>query len=208
MTDEDRPSTLERVIRWCGLTANDRMRARLSAFEEWLLSEAIPAGGLGPREADRVAQRHVADAVSFARPLVAVGVRSLVDLGSGVGLPGIPLAIVLPDIQVTLVDRGGRRTDLAERAVRVLGLDNVAIVQGDVRRPIDRFDGVTMRAVLAPASAVDAVRSWLAVDGVGVVGLSREATLPEDTPTGPGLEVIGVPADVLDSPGWLLTIRS
>jgi 16S rRNA G527 N7-methylase RsmG len=207
MTAENQESSIERVMRWCGLTTSELIGRRLGAFEDWLLKEAIPGGGLGPREADRVAHRHIADAVSFARPLLEVGARNLVDLGAGVGLPGIPLAIVLPDLQVTLIDRGGRRTDLAQRAVHVLGLDNVAVVHGDIRRPIDRFDGATMRAVIAPASAPEIVRPWLAVDGVGVVGLSRGAALPADTPSGPGLDVIAVPANVLDSPGWLLTIR-
>ena len=208
MTGADRGSALERVARWCELELTGVMRAQLAEFEGWLSTEAIASGGVGPGEAERVVERHLADSLSFARPLRGRAVPTLVDLGSGSGLPGIPLAIVLPATRVTLVDRGGRRVDLAERAQRVVGIDNVTVIQGDLRNPVARFDAVTMRAVLAPMEAVGAVRKWLAPGGIGVVGLSRGTAPPADAPSGRGLDIVGVPADVLDSPGWLLTIRS
>ena len=65
----------------------------------------------------------------------------VLDVGTGVGLPGIPLAILFPETMVTLLDRGGRRVRLLHRAVRVLGLPNVVIAQGDAFAVADEWAG-------------------------------------------------------------------
>ena len=208
MASADDRAVIDRVAAWCDLTLTEWMRSRIDTFDEWLRTEALAAGGLGPREASRVIPRHIADSLTFAQPMASRPFHTLVDLGSGVGLPGIPLAIVFPDVEVVLVDRGGRRTDLADRAIRVVGLDNVEVRQADVRRPIGQSDVVTMRAVLPPAEAIAVVRRWLSPGGTGIVAVSREADSPDPSSFGPETALIAVPADVLDSPGWLLTIRS
>ena len=118
----------QRVTSTGGRRLNPNQIERLARFQEWLVTEAVPAGGLGPNEVDRVARRHVADSLLFASVLEG-SPEHIRDLGSGVGLPGIPLAILLPESRVELVDRSGRRTDLIKRAVRVLGLPNVDVIQ-------------------------------------------------------------------------------
>jgi len=82
-------------------------------------------------------------------------VSSLVDLGSGGGLPGLVIAVRRPNIRVTLVERRQSRADLLSRAVRSLSLeDHVAVIAGDVRllggsNP-SSFDAVTARSFAAP----------------------------------------------------------
>ena len=82
-------------------------------------------------------------------------VSTLVDLGSGGGLPGLVIAVRRPEIYVTLVERRQSRADLLSRAVRSLGLaGHVTVVAGDVRAVGEAspscFDAVTARSFAAP----------------------------------------------------------
>jgi 16S rRNA (guanine527-N7)-methyltransferase len=70
----------------------------------------------------------------------------LADLGTGAGLPGIPLALAMPDIEVTLVERMGRRVRFLENEKAALGLSNVTIQEREVERAEGRFDLLTFRA--------------------------------------------------------------
>jgi len=70
----------------------------------------------------------------------------LADLGTGAGLPGIPLALAMPDVEVSLVERMGRRVRFLENERAVLGLANVQIQEREVERAEGRFDLLTFRA--------------------------------------------------------------
>lgn len=84
---------------------------------------------MGPREGDRLWGRHIANSLSLV-DAVPQGL-DVADVGSGAGLPGIPLAIVRPDLRVTLVDSLQRRTEFLELAVEELGLDDrVTVLRG------------------------------------------------------------------------------
>ncbi len=173
------------ATRWLGL--DDPETALFDRFAIWLVEEAIPAGGLGPNEANRVWERHIVDGVLFAagwdkdQPP-----ESIVDLGSGVGLPAVPLALLWPQTQVIAIERSGRRADLLKRAVRIVGMDNIEVRQTEIARA-PRAPMVTMRAVLAP-SDWESVRHLATPGGVVLVGGSP------DEPAGP--DDIVVPATV------------
>ena len=70
----------------------------------------------------------------------------LADLGTGAGLPGIPLALAMPDIEISLVERMGRRVRFLENEKAVLALANVSIQEREVERAEGRFDLLTFRA--------------------------------------------------------------
>jgi len=70
----------------------------------------------------------------------------LADLGTGAGLPGIPLALAMPDIEVSLVERMGKRVRFLENEKAALGLSNVTIQEREVERAEGRFDLLTFRA--------------------------------------------------------------
>ncbi|HLT96888.1 MAG TPA: RsmG family class I SAM-dependent methyltransferase [Acidimicrobiia bacterium] len=194
-------AALVRVGDWTGWSFPSRRLSRLERFATWLAEEAIPAGGLGPAERKRIWPRHVLDSLLFAGAWTEPAPPPhLIDLGSGVGLPGIPLALLWPKSHVTLVDRSGRRADLAARAVRILDLDNVEVVTDDISRQASRWGEMVVARAVGPLPRVaDWAGTWAVPGGRVVIGGSWSAP---PTP-GPGEHLVEVPPEVLDRPVWL-----
>nr|WP_285666539.1 16S rRNA (guanine(527)-N(7))-methyltransferase RsmG [Actinorhabdospora filicis] len=115
------------------------------AYAELLATDGVTRGLIGPREVPRLWDRHLLNCAVLGE-LIDEG-TAVIDVGSGAGLPGIPLAIARPDLQLMLVEPMLRRTTFLEEAVAALGLDNVTVFRGraedcDVAAPV-----VTARAV-------------------------------------------------------------
>ncbi|MET0093851.1 MAG: 16S rRNA (guanine(527)-N(7))-methyltransferase RsmG, partial [Sedimenticola sp.] len=91
----------------------------------------------------------------------------VLDVGTGPGLPGIPLAIALPDAHFTLLDSNGKKTRFVQQAKTALGLSNVEVVNGRVEsfRPDIPFDTVTSRAFAALPKMVELTRHLVAGGG-------------------------------------------
>ena len=142
----------QRAAAYTGVVLDEAQQAQLERFHDWLGREAIGAGGIGPNEKGRLWSRHIADSLVFGLDLA--GAADCLDVGTGVGLPGVPLAIAHPLVAFTLVDRAGRRVDLVRRACRMVGLRNCRILQADVKAVAERFDRLVFRASLSPERAV------------------------------------------------------
>lgn len=195
----------KRVGDYLGLVISPKQQELLEDYRHWLVAEALPAGGIGPGEGDRLQERHLADSLLFYSGWEHwQNPASIWDLGSGVGLPGIPLAILLPDCLLTLIDRAGRRVDLAKRAVRVLDLPNVEIRHNDLKQLSGETEMMVSRATTGLARLNMVVAAHLRSNGVAVVGGSwKRRPLPDL----PGWELKEIPRDVLDRPVWLLIMR-
>jgi len=117
-------------------------------YVELLATTGVERGLIGPRETERLWQRHVFNSAAIA-DLVPSGVH-VVDVGSGAGLPGIPLALRRPDLRVTLLEPLLRRATFLVEAVDALGLtDRVRVVRARAEDHAEAYDAVTSRA-LAP----------------------------------------------------------
>lgn len=191
----------ERAARFSGIDPNTRQTEQMEMFAGWLATEASIAGGIGPDEIDRIDRRHLADSVLFLSEIPQY-VQQVWDLGSGVGLPGIPIAILLPDAEVTLIDRSGRRVDLMKRVIRILALENCQVIQGDIQRLTGETEAIVSRASLAPDRLGSVVKPLLARGGRAVVAGSWE-----DPPHLSDWEVVEIPPEVLDHTIWLLIMR-
>jgi 16S rRNA (guanine527-N7)-methyltransferase len=128
-------------------------------YARLLATEGTVRGLIGPREVPRLWERHLLNSAAIAS-LVPAGAR-VVDVGSGAGLPGIPLALVRPDLTVALLEPLARRVAFLTECVDRLGLARVTVVrgraeEGPVRRELGGADVVTARAV-AP---VDKLAGW------------------------------------------------
>lgn len=130
-----------------------------------LATDGVVRGLIGPREPARLWTRHVLNSALIAE-LIDPG-ATVVDIGSGAGLPGIPLAIARPDLQVTLVEPLERRTRFLLEITDALGLTNCRVVRGraeDVVAQCGNADVVTSRAV-APLHRLVTWSAPLARDG-------------------------------------------
>ena len=117
-------------------------------YVDILRTRGIEWGLLGPREGDRLWDRHVLNSAALA-DLIPDG-SAVADVGSGAGLPGIPLAILRPDLQVDLVEPLLRRATFLSQAVDELGMtDRVRVVRARAEDHHLTYDVVTARA-LAP----------------------------------------------------------
>jgi 16S rRNA G527 N7-methylase RsmG len=190
-----------RAAEFAGLTPNASQIEKMERYQTWLTTEGVKAGGIGPGEVNRVDRRHLADSILFARHLGGESGK-VWDLGSGVGLPGFPLAITHPGREFVLVDRSGRRVDLMKRALRILDLDNCTVVHDDLNNLEPFLDTVVSRASLPPQILGQEMRRLLRPGGLALAAGSWE-----QPPVHPGWETIEIPPDVLDHTVWVLMMR-
>ena len=128
------------------------LRRRLGAAQRYaqiLAGAGVERGLIGPREADRLWDRHLLNSVALAE-LLDPG-DQIADIGSGAGLPGIPLALARPDLRVTLIEPLLRRSDFLREVIDDLGVD-ITVVRGRaeeqaVRQRVGEMDAVVSRAV-------------------------------------------------------------
>ena len=156
---------------------------RLSLAERFvaLLTEhGVQRGLIGPREVDRLWDRHVVNSVAVAE-LIPDG-ATMVDVGSGAGLPGVPLAIARPDLTMTLLEPMARRVAWLTEVVEELGID-VRVIRGraeesEIRREVGVSDVVTARAV-APLAKLAGWCLPLVTPGGWLLALKGESASEE-----------------------------
>ncbi|WBO65160.1 16S rRNA (guanine(527)-N(7))-methyltransferase RsmG [Streptomyces camelliae] len=126
-------------------------------YAELLAEAGVQRGLIGPREVPRLWERHILNCAVLSEA-VPEGV-TVCDVGSGAGLPGIPLALVREDLNITLLEPLLRRTNFLTEVVELLGLDHVTVVRGraeEVLGTLPPVHVVTARAV-AP---LDRLAAW------------------------------------------------
>jgi 16S rRNA (guanine527-N7)-methyltransferase len=160
-----------------GLSLDPERVERLVRYRSWLAEEGIAGGAIGPNEGEQILERHVLEGLGFVAGFDAAP-DQILDVGSGAGIPGIPLAIAWPDSVVTLLDRSGRKTSLLRRAVRVLELDNLRVQAADADVVEPGWPAVVMRAVFSPARTAIVLDRLLAGSGTGVAAIGFEAVSP------------------------------
>jgi 16S rRNA (guanine527-N7)-methyltransferase len=154
---------------------------KAAEFIRLLTEHGVERGLIGPREVDRLWERHVLNS-AVVTELLPEGSR-VVDVGSGAGLPGIPLAVARPDLDLTLLEPMARRVAWLTEVVEALDLGNVRVVRGRaeeaaVREQVAGSDVVTARAV-AP---LDRLARWclpLVRPGGRLVALKGESAAEE-----------------------------
>jgi 16S rRNA (guanine527-N7)-methyltransferase len=153
-------------------------------YAQLLTGVGVERGIVGPAEADRIWDRHLLNCGAVARLIPAKA--TVVDLGSGAGLPGVVLAILLPGVKMTLLEPLARRVEFLTECVSILGLTNVHVLRGRAEDVAGHLlaDVVTSRAV-APLDKLAALSVGLARPGgriLAIKGASAEAELIKARP--------------------------
>lgn len=171
-----------------GVHLDDSQHARLLAYLNLLIKWNKAYNLTAVRDPDEMVSRHLLDSLSVA-PYVAALVHAerWLDVGSGGGMPGIPLAILFPGKRLTLLDSNGKKTRFLTQVKLELKLDNLEVIHSRVEtyRPAEPFHGIVSRAFSSLEDFSDWTRHlgdvqthWLAMKGLHPV--DELVALPAD----------------------------
>lgn len=151
---------------------SEQLLTYLSLFDKWNKAYNLSA----IRDIEQMVGRHVLDSLSVLPHLPEM---KLIDVGTGGGLPGIPLAIMRPDIPISLLDSNGKKTRFLFQVKSTLSLDNVTILNQRVEsyQPTELYEGVISRAF---ASLEDMVNGCAHLIGESGVFWAMKGIYPED----------------------------
>jgi 16S rRNA (guanine527-N7)-methyltransferase len=167
----------------------------LNRYVDILRTTGVEWGLLGPREADRLWERHILNSAALSG-LIPAG-RKVADVGSGAGLPGIPLVLLRPDIRMTLLEPLLRRSNFLTQTVDALGLgERVQVIRSRAEDHSKTYDVVVARA-LAP---LDRLIGWCnplrAAEGT-ILALKGRSASDEVSRAQPQLDAARLEAEVL-----------
>jgi 16S rRNA (guanine527-N7)-methyltransferase len=185
-------------------------------YAEVLATTGVERGLLGPREVGRVWDRHLLNSAAIAE-LLDPGAQ-VVDIGSGAGLPGLPLAIARPDLRVVLLEPLLRRSEFLREVVEDLGLE-VEVVRGRAEEPSvrDRLAG-SDAAVSRAVAALDKLTKWsmpllkqdgqmVAIKGERAPDEVREHRRVMEASGAADVRVVTCGADYLEQPATAVVAR-
>lgn len=165
----------------------DMLCKYMNLLIKWQKSQRL----VGSAEPTWIVDNVVADSLLFRRAMPRI-ISRLCDVGSGAGLPGVPLSIVMSDVDITLIESRRKRGSFLSAAIRELGLRNCRLVNQrleDVGQALaGRFDAVVMRCAGNPTLLLPQLRLILAAGGVVIASGPPKR---ERLPYGSWLEVEG-----------------
>ncbi|MCW2546835.1 MAG: rRNA methyltransferase [Mycobacterium sp.] len=179
-------------------------------YGELLVDAGIVRGLLGPREADRIWERHLLNSAVVAELIPEDA--WLIDVGSGAGLPGIPLALARPSAHVLLLEPLARRCAFLEEVVTELGLaDRVTVMRGRAPEAVVQLPFLAEFALARAVAPLERLVSWtmpVVQPGGSLLALRGERAEQELLEAGPGLarygagasEVVEIGGDLLGTP--------
>ncbi|TAK62572.1 16S rRNA (guanine(527)-N(7))-methyltransferase RsmG [Methylobacter sp.] len=154
----------------------DQLLNFIKLIEKWNKAYNLTA----IRNREEMARLHILDSLSIIPHIES---KRVIDIGTGAGLPGIPLAICLPEIDFTLLDSNAKKTRFVQQAVLELKLKNVEVIHSRVENyhPEQAYDAVLTRAFAGLADIMKLTAHLLAQDGVllAMKGQTPDAELAE-----------------------------
>ena len=176
---------LSALLEACGIPVTVPQAEQLASYLALLLRWNARTNLTAIREPEEIVRRHFADSLFCARQIPA-SAQTVLDFGSGGGFPGIPIALVRPELSVTLAESQGRKAAFLQEAVRTLGLHADVWAQRVESMTAERcFDCVTLRAVDRMLDACRSAASRVAPEGLMLVFSTErlqegvQAALPE-----------------------------
>ena len=148
-------------------------QGEIAAYAEFLVGAGIERGLIGPREGERIWDRHIFNCL-FVTTLLPEG-ASIIDIGSGAGLPGIVIALARPDLRVTLVEPLERRVEFLKEATAGTSIE---VIRGRAQDVKMSADFVTARAV-APLEKLWNISRHMLKPGGALLAMKGESAQSE-----------------------------
>jgi len=168
MTDRDR---LAGGLRELGVSLDDAQQQALLDYRDLLVKWNRAYNLTAVRDPGEMIQRHLLDSLAV---LAHLDDRDTLDVGTGAGLPGIPLAIARPDLRFVLLDSNGKKTRFVRHARRELGLSNVEVVNARVEQYRNAPSQIISRAFAALPDMLEALAP-LITDGSRILAMKAAA---------------------------------
>ena len=158
------------TVRRSGYILPDDAESRFADYADLLAEANLAFGLLSSGDVEHIRERHFLDSLTPLLLRIIEPCGRLLDIGSGAGLPGIPLAIAAPGLDVTMVESIGRKARFVERALDTLDLANAEIIhcRADDLAGRGGFDYCTARAVSAISNLLSIMASHLRDGGKGI----------------------------------------
>jgi 16S rRNA (guanine527-N7)-methyltransferase len=184
--EADLAGGLEQLGMECPLETQGKLIAYIDLLGKWNRVYNLTA----IHDRNQMLTHHILDSLAVTPYLHG---DDIVDVGSGAGLPGVPLALVSPQRQFVLLDSNAKKTRFIQQAKAVLELDNVTVAttRAEAYRPSRQFDTVLSRAFAAVSKMVSLVGHLCKPDGV-ILAMKGEYPGAELLNVPPGFEVEGV----------------
>ena len=136
-----------------GITLSDKQKEQFDKFYELLVEWNKVMNLTGITEYEEVNEKHFVDSLSIVKAIDMKDVKSVIDIGTGAGFPGIPLKIAFPHLKVVLLDSINKRINFLNTVIEELGLENIQTIHGRAedfaKQPVyrEQFDLCVSRAV-------------------------------------------------------------
>jgi 16S rRNA (guanine527-N7)-methyltransferase len=174
---------------WTPRELSATQRASLVLYEELLLNQAVPRGIVAASDSGHLRTRHILDSLR-ALPYISRDAELVVDLGSGAGLPGLPIAVVRPDLELTLTEPRQVRAAFLELVVERLLLSNVHVFPEPAEGLAPGFDVCLARGFGDASRTWEVARRLLDPQGALLYWAGRSFTL-EEAPAGASVRAVG-----------------
>ncbi len=176
----------------------DRLLEYATLLQRWNAKIRL----VGPLDLQTIVREQLVDALGFALAVADLDIPSYWDVGAGGGLPGLPLAIVFPDCEFTLIEPIHKKTSFLSHAITALGLANVRVHTGRVESdgaiipslrlpPRTHPTGALSRATLAPAEWLETATALLRPGGTVLIAVADVASIPGEVLADPATRPAG-----------------
>ena len=138
----------------------EQFETMMNLYPEWNAKINV----ISRKDIENLEVNHILHSLAIARFVDFTSGTTVLDMGTGGGLPGIPLAVMFPDVKFHLIDRIGKKLKVARDIADKLQLTNVSLQHGDIGECHDRYDFVVSRAVMPQADLIKLVRKNISTE--------------------------------------------